>query len=227
MIGIDLFSGAGGMSLGAAQAGIRVEMAVETEPHAACTYSKNHPDTTVYCEDIRSLDIRKLKERVNRRSSVVLFGGPPCQGFSYSNPRGRSSTNRENWLFRECEPSFLSLGLADEAEMGTQPHQGTNVRTVKWLKSVLGTNYLDEFAFSAYDAEKTRDILRLQLEKVGEHNAIIAPMNTKISTLGAALLALNDTSVQLCYAQPNSYNYTRYSLPDEDYYMFRLRGFPH
>ena len=101
MVGIDLFSGAGGMSLGAVQAGIQVKMAVESEPHAACTYSKNHPDTTVYDADIQSLDIRKLKETVNHRSSVVLFGGPPCQGFSYSNPRGRSSTNPENWLFRE------------------------------------------------------------------------------------------------------------------------------
>ena len=130
-------------------------------------------------------------------------------------------------LIRECEPSYLSLGLANEAERGTQPHQGTNVRTVQWLKSVLSTNYLDEFVFSAYDAEKTRDILRRQLEKIKEHNAIIAPMNTKISTLGAALLGLNDPSVQLCYALPNSYNYSRYSLPDDDYYMFRLSGFPH
>lgn len=32
---------------------------------------------------------------------MVLFGGPPCQGFSYSNPRHRKRSNPKNWLYEE------------------------------------------------------------------------------------------------------------------------------
>lgn len=101
MIGIDLFSGAGGMSLGAAQAGIDVLFAVESDPNAVSTYSKNHLETKVYCHDIRGLALDTLKELFKTRHATVVFGGPPCQGFSYSNLRTRSSDNPENWLFLE------------------------------------------------------------------------------------------------------------------------------
>src|SRR5689334_9706937 len=47
MLGIDLFSGAGGMSLGAKWAGIDVRVAIELHPWVARTYSVNHPNTTV------------------------------------------------------------------------------------------------------------------------------------------------------------------------------------
>ena len=47
MIGIDLFSGAGGMSLGAGQAGIDVKVAVELSASAFATYSRNHPNGTI------------------------------------------------------------------------------------------------------------------------------------------------------------------------------------
>jgi DNA (cytosine-5)-methyltransferase 1 len=100
LVGIDLFAGAGGMSLGATLAGIEVVLAVESDPWAAQTYRKNHPDTQVYEKDIRSLSSRRLK-RIPKGRATVVFGGPPCQGFSYSNLRTRSSTNPENWLYLE------------------------------------------------------------------------------------------------------------------------------
>lgn len=52
MIGIDLFSGAGGLSLGAEMAGVNVAIAVESDPYAAQTYRVNHPRTLIINEDI-------------------------------------------------------------------------------------------------------------------------------------------------------------------------------
>ena len=52
IIGIDLFSGAGGLSLGAEMAGIDVRIAVESDPFAAKTYKLNHPKTVVLNKDI-------------------------------------------------------------------------------------------------------------------------------------------------------------------------------
>ena len=46
-IGIDIFSGAGGLSLGAEMAGFEILYAVEKDTSAAMTYRSNHPDTLV------------------------------------------------------------------------------------------------------------------------------------------------------------------------------------
>jgi DNA (cytosine-5)-methyltransferase 1 len=98
MIGVDLFSGAGGMSLGAQWAGVQVKVAVEANRHAAATFASNHPEVVMIprpIQKIRSIEIQR------GRSELVVFGGPPCQGFSTSNQRTRSSENPLNWLFRE------------------------------------------------------------------------------------------------------------------------------
>ncbi len=98
MIGVDLFAGAGGLTLGAKQAGIKVVFAVESDPHAAETYAVNHPDVQLFRNDIRKL--RKIPVSAENEKTV-LFGGPPCQGFSTSNQRTRSRANKGNWMFQE------------------------------------------------------------------------------------------------------------------------------
>ena len=60
LIGIDLFAGAGGMSLGARQAGVDVDLAVESNLHAAETYAANHRTTQLFAEDIRTLQFSDL-----------------------------------------------------------------------------------------------------------------------------------------------------------------------
>jgi DNA (cytosine-5)-methyltransferase 1 len=98
MIGIEVFSGPGGMSLGAKFAGIDIKIAVEKDRYAAQTYAKNHLNTTVVVDDISN-----IKEFVFDRNNdrVVLFGGPPCQGYSNSNQKNKSKDNPKNWLFKE------------------------------------------------------------------------------------------------------------------------------
>ncbi|MBB4402939.1 MULTISPECIES: DNA cytosine methyltransferase [Rhizobium/Agrobacterium group] len=98
MIGIELFAGAGGMSLGATMAGVKVKMAVEIKPSTASTFKANHPGTVVLQKDIR--EVVELDAPVHNHD-LVLFGGPPCQGFSTSNQRTRTRENSNNWLFRE------------------------------------------------------------------------------------------------------------------------------
>lgn len=82
-IGIDLFAGAGGLSLGAEMAGISMRYAVESDTHAAASYRKNFKEATVFCEDIRKLSTDGLKSE----PVFIIMGGPPCQGFSLSNPK--------------------------------------------------------------------------------------------------------------------------------------------
>jgi DNA (cytosine-5)-methyltransferase 1 len=100
MIGIDLFSGAGGMSLGAKYAGIDVQIVVESDPNAVETYKCNHqPKICLHNDDIRKYSPIPLENP--NKEQVILFGGPPCQGFSTSNQKTRTSANQTNWLFLE------------------------------------------------------------------------------------------------------------------------------
>jgi DNA (cytosine-5)-methyltransferase 1 len=93
---IDLFSGAGGLSLGAQKAGIEIAVAIEQNLPSAQTFKKNHPNAHVINDDIGSVDTKKIKV-----SPFVIFGGPPCQGFSTSNTQTRNTHNEKNYLFQE------------------------------------------------------------------------------------------------------------------------------
>ncbi|MGE0090796.1 MAG: DNA cytosine methyltransferase [Bacteroidales bacterium] len=95
-IGVDVFSGAGGMALGATYAGVKVLKAIEKDYHAALTYKHNNLDTEVINDDILNVNDLNI-ERSDRK--LIIFGGPPCQGFSTSNQKTRSSKNPNNWLF--------------------------------------------------------------------------------------------------------------------------------
>ena len=94
---IDLFSGAGGLSLGFEQAGFDVCAAVELDPVHAATHLFNFPKCVVLpmsVTDVRGDMLRKVAKLDSRRP-VVVIGGPPCQGFSMigqrvlSDPRNR------------------------------------------------------------------------------------------------------------------------------------------
>lgn len=97
--GIDIFSGAGGLSLGAEMAGICVKCAIEINPSAAKTFKRNHPRSTVINKDIKT--ISKSDFDFNTDDVFIIMGGPPCQGFSLSNTRSRNMHNPNNLLFEQ------------------------------------------------------------------------------------------------------------------------------
>lgn len=93
---VDIFSGAGGMSIGASMVGIDVVVAVECDKHAAATFKANHPNSEIITKDIREVSFED-----KYKNPFILFGGPPCQGFSTSNTKTRNSENTNNSLFHE------------------------------------------------------------------------------------------------------------------------------
>lgn len=82
---IDLFCGAGGLSLGFEESGFDVVAAVDFNPINVASYSKNFPSAKAICADIFRLSGNEIRERCGLRTEEqidVVFGGPPCQGFS-------------------------------------------------------------------------------------------------------------------------------------------------
>lgn len=99
--GIDIFSGAGGLSLGAEMAGVSIMFAVEKDKNAAKTYKHNHKNVLVLRDDIHNINPLDYTRPLNDDDQLVVFGGPPCQGFSTSNTATRNMQNPNNSLFEE------------------------------------------------------------------------------------------------------------------------------
>lgn len=102
LIAGDLFSGAGGLSLGAIWAGADVIFANDVWETAAQTYARNHPRTELFAASIRELSPQMIMRStgIQRGELDILLGGPPCQGFSIYAPV-RHHRDKRNLLVRE------------------------------------------------------------------------------------------------------------------------------
>lgn len=89
---VDLFCGAGGLSLGFKEAryegyGFRIVAAVDVWKRACETYKLNHPEVEVVCGDIRDGRVKEELVKVTGGHIDVVIGGPPCEAFSLAGKR--------------------------------------------------------------------------------------------------------------------------------------------
>lgn len=99
---IDLFCGAGGLSLGFENAGFENVFSVECNSDFAKTYKRNFPMHNLIVDDVRNIDDKEIGKLVDNKEVDVIIGGPPCQGFSIAGNIGRTFIDDErNRLFKE------------------------------------------------------------------------------------------------------------------------------
>ncbi|KIM49346.1 hypothetical protein M413DRAFT_15448 [Hebeloma cylindrosporum] len=134
VVGMELFSGAGGLGVGMDLSEfVETKYAVEFSPSAAKTYMRNHPETTVYCQDTNAL-LKHIVDHTpplyslidgktrcpplpdkNKEPIDFIFGGPPCQSFSLANHTKRRDDVRStlacNMLsyVEHYEPNYFLL----------------------------------------------------------------------------------------------------------------------
>lgn len=147
---IDLFSGAGGFSLGFKLAGFNIVLANEINPTIADSYSRNNPGTLMVNADIKCLvddfDVAiagvagdRLCEINQKLSEIsVVIGGPPCQGFSMAGGRIRKAKefmeDGRNFLFKyyfkviqRFEPEFF---VFENVEGILSSHKGDIIKQI-------------------------------------------------------------------------------------------------
>lgn len=111
---IDLYAGAGGLSLGATRAGFAVSAAVELDKFAIESHTKNFPYVTHLDNDIAKLSGTELLMRAGLKKGELdgLVGGPPCQGFSTMGKRQLDDSRNDLFghfmrLVNETRPAFF------------------------------------------------------------------------------------------------------------------------
>jgi DNA (cytosine-5)-methyltransferase 1 len=171
-IGIDLFAGAGGMSLGFEQAGFDVVAAVEIDPIHASVHQYNFPHSKVLATSVIGLSAEKIRKEANigRRRVDVVFGGAPCQGFSLigqralDDPRNRLVKEFVR-LVREMDASYFVFENVKGLTVGAQK---------KFLLEII-----QEFKDSGYEVVEDWQVLNAADFGVPQHRERLFLMGAK------------------------------------------------
>lgn len=129
---IDLFAGAGGLSLGLKSAGWKVEAAVEFDRSALSTHEANFSDVQHIGDDIRNVCFKKFY------GIDLVAGGPPCQPFSVSG-KGLGSFD-----VRDMVPEFVRV--VDQVRP-----KAFLMENVAGLKAMKFNEYLEERVRELYE----------------------------------------------------------------------------
>ncbi|MGF6180385.1 hypothetical protein ABIB42_001388 [Massilia sp. UYP32] len=132
---------------------------------------------------------------------------------------------RARILIEQFEPTILSLGIGGRAHSVSSEHHKTNQRFfdelisfVELRKSVF--SQVHTFEFSPVDATATKQSILQHCQQFEANNTVICPMNTKISTLGAGLAAMENQNLQISYSRAITYNELGYSEPADSATIF-------
>jgi hypothetical protein len=136
---------------------------------------------------------------------IILFG------FEY---------DRTIKIIEEYEYDSISLGFGDQPI--ADKHMKINCERHKRL--LVRHPEAKEFKFSLIDPLNTKNQLLEYIENEGLYgtNVVIAPMNNKVSTVGAGLAAISNQHIQLAYAKASLYNTEGYSSPSDNVYFFKI-----
>ncbi|MBB5393924.1 MULTISPECIES: DNA cytosine methyltransferase [unclassified Herbaspirillum] len=198
-IGIDLFAGAGGLSLGFEQAGFDIAAAVEIDPIHCATHEYNFPKCKTICASVINLtgqEIRALSNLQNREIDVV-FGGAPCQGFSMIGKRALDDQRNQLVfhyvrLVRELQPKYCVFENVKGLTLGK--HAQFLEELIDALKDAGYSVLLPYKVLNAadYGVPQSRERLFLMAARNGESMPIYPATCTESITVRDAISDLPD-----------------------------------
>ncbi|MEM6755076.1 MAG: DNA cytosine methyltransferase, partial [Cyanobacteria bacterium P01_C01_bin.38] len=151
-IAVDLFAGAGGMTLGFEQAGFDVLAAVELNPIHCAIHEFNFPFWSSLCASVENISGKKIRRlsKIKNKEIAVVFGGSPCQGFSMMGKRALDDP-RNSLVFHflrlilELQPKYFVFENVPGLTVGE--HQN-------FLLEIIG-----EFEKNGYQVEANYQVL--------------------------------------------------------------------
>lgn len=125
------------------------------------------------------------------------------------------------------EPKLISLGHGAIQKSISADHFERNVsycsKVENILKNELQTSNFNQFEFSCINPLDTKNtVLNIYNKFSEDYNAVICPLNNKLSTLGVALAGLKNPDIQIAYAEPLIYNTENYVTPSDILSAFSL-----
>lgn len=154
---VDLFSGAGGFSLGFRKAGFEIKVAIDINHSAARTYSANFPNTIVIEDDIRNISGYDIIHLVGGEVDIVI-GSPPCEPYTGANP------------LRMKEP-LDRLYLDEKGELTLE-----YIRLVGELSPKI---FIMENVPSIINTESLKNAIRLEFRRVGYEKIFFNYLNAE------------------------------------------------
>lgn len=193
---IDLFCGAGGLSLGLKKAGFSVLAGIEIDKVVADSYQMNHRKHILYRQDIRKINPQDILSDLNMTPGELdlLAGCPPCQGFSSHRTRNKGTfvkDNRNNLIYEFLR--FVEVLKPKTIMMENVPGLAKDNRMKRLKNKLAEIGYvIDAHAISVkdvsdYGVPQRRRRMILQASKFGIINSpkIVKAKKTVFDTIGS------------------------------------------
>ena len=129
---------------------------------------------------------------------------------------------RAQQVIDSYEPDYISIGYGSQAESISLDSHKLNLEFKEKLISIYTGSVINEFEHSLVNPFDVEDKLAKIIDQKTDHNTVIVPLNNKISTVGAALLAIKRPEIQICYTQMGKYNIENYSKASDHCYVIDL-----
>ncbi len=131
---------------------------------------------------------------------------------------------RANEVISCYEPSSLSIGKGGRDQSVSLDHFESNQLFFDKLNYFINeqntyNHHIHHFEFSCVNPLLAKKQILDHVEKIktsSDENVVICPLNTKLSTVGVALAAVENQTIQICYAEPQEYNIESYSTPGNE-----------
>lgn len=152
---IDLFSGAGGFTLGSYLAGIPVTLAIDNDSDLSFSFASNFPSTKLERRDLTATTGNDILKAAETSTVDLLIGGPPCQGFSVIGRRDERDPRNELLghffrLVREIRPkAFLLENVPGLLFPETRRILEGHLDSLTLLFDIYGPEKLDAVDFGA------------------------------------------------------------------------------
>jgi len=128
---------------------------------------------------------------------------------------------RAREIITRLEPQLLSIAYGKTSASINAELSSRNSKFLEQMHSAYG-NIMQSFQISVVNPFDTASELLEYTAKFHEYNTIVAPLNTKLSAIGAGLYCIDNQEAQICYLQMGEYNFSEYSTPSDSFYIYNL-----